>query len=70
MGSKREVLTQEYIKMMTDMIVLCVTLALSLFFWVVSLTVSAVSGEPNDPAPFLSFTSCLCFSLSQTAEQI
>lgn len=31
--------------MMTDMIVLCATLALSLFFWMVSLTISAYSGE-------------------------
>ncbi|KAF6723317.1 Transmembrane protein 19 [Oryzias melastigma] len=52
MGSKREVLTQEYIKMMTDMIVLCVTLALSLFFWVVSLTVSAVSGNLQPVSPW------------------
>lgn len=45
MDSESEVLMKEYSKMMTDMIVLCATLALSLFFWMVSLTVSAYSGE-------------------------
>lgn len=45
MDSESEVLMQEYSKMMTDMIVLCATLALSLFFWIVSLTISAYSGE-------------------------
>lgn len=46
MGSESEVLMKEYSKMMTDMIVLCATLALSLFFWIVSVTLSAYSGEP------------------------
>lgn len=45
MDSESEVLMKEYSKMMTDMIVLCATLALSLFFWMVSLTISAYSGE-------------------------
>lgn len=31
--------------MMTDMIVLCATLALSLFFWILSLTISTYYGE-------------------------
>lgn len=46
MDSESEVLMKEYSKMMTDMIVLCATLALSLFFWIVSVTISAYSGEP------------------------
>lgn len=46
MESESEVLMKEYSKMMTDMIVLCATLALSLFFWIVSVTISAYSGEP------------------------
>lgn len=45
MGSEGDVLMKEYLKMMTDMIVLCATLALSLFFWVLSLTISSYSGE-------------------------
>lgn len=45
MDSESEVLMKEYSKMMTDMIVLCATLALSLFFWMLSLTISAYSGE-------------------------
>lgn len=45
MESESEVLMKEYSKMMTDMIVLCATLALSLFFWILSLTISAYSGE-------------------------
>lgn len=31
--------------MMIDMIVLCATLALSLFFWILSLTMSSFYGE-------------------------
>lgn len=49
MDSKNGVLMKEYVKMMTDMIVLCATLALSLFFWILSLTISAYSGEPSCP---------------------
>lgn len=45
MGSEGDVLMKEYLKMMTDMIVLCATLALSLFFWVLSITISSYSGE-------------------------
>lgn len=45
MGSENDVLMKEYIKMMTDMIVLCATLALSLFFWVISLAISTYYGE-------------------------
>lgn len=32
-------------KMMSDMILLCTTLALSLFFWMLSLTLSVYSGQ-------------------------
>lgn len=45
MASENDVLMKEYTKMMTDMILLCATLALSLFFWILSLTISAYSGE-------------------------
>lgn len=45
MDSEGEILMKEYTKMMTDMIVLCVTLALSLFFWVISLTISTYYGK-------------------------
>lgn len=45
MDSDSEVLMKEYTKMMTDMILLCATLALSLFFWVISLTISTYYGE-------------------------
>lgn len=47
MDSESEVLMKEYSKMMTDMMVLCATLALSLFCWIVSLTISAYSGEQS-----------------------
>lgn len=57
MDSESEVLMKEYSKMMTDMIVLCATLALSLFFWIVSVTISAYSGEPW----FAIHLSLLCF---------
>ncbi|CAG5926792.1 unnamed protein product [Menidia menidia] len=52
MDSEREILAKEYIKMMTDMILLCATLALSLFFWVLSLTMSAVSGNLQPVSPW------------------
>ncbi|XP_061571192.1 transmembrane protein 19 [Cololabis saira] len=52
MDSEIEILTKEYVKMMTDMIVLCATLALSLFFWVVSLTMSIVSGNLQPVSPW------------------
>lgn len=55
---------KEYSKMMTDMIVLCATLALSLFFWMVSLTISAYSGEQLTLArpfvPRVALISVLC----------
>lgn len=43
--AEKEMLMKEYVKMMTDMIVLCATLALSLFFWVLSLSISTYYGE-------------------------
>ncbi|KAM8739800.1 transmembrane protein 19 [Acanthopagrus schlegelii] len=52
MGSETDVLMKEYLKMMTDMIVLCATLALSLFFWVLSLTISSYSGTLQPVSPW------------------
>ncbi|KAM6895380.1 transmembrane protein 19 [Xenentodon cancila] len=52
MDSEIEILTKEYIKMMTDMIVLCATLALSLFFWIISLTMSVISGNLQPVSPW------------------
>ncbi|XP_072233304.1 transmembrane protein 19 isoform X2 [Leuresthes tenuis] len=52
MDSESEILAKEYIKMMTDMIVLCATLALSLFFWIISLTMSAISGNLQPVSPW------------------
>lgn len=52
MDSEDDVLMKEYIKMMTDMIVLCATLALSLFFWVLSLTISTYSGTLQPVSPW------------------
>lgn len=43
---------KENIKMMTDMLVLCATLALSLFFWVLSLTISTFSGTLQPVSPW------------------
>nr|XP_057921830.1 transmembrane protein 19 [Doryrhamphus excisus] len=40
------------LKMMTDMILLCATLALSLFFWMLSLTISAYSGTLQPVSPW------------------
>lgn len=62
MDSEKELL-MEYAKMMTDMIVLCATLALSLFFWVLSLTISTYYGEPSHLSGGLS-------SLSTAGEQM
>lgn len=52
MASENDVLLKESVKMMTDMIVLCATLALSLFFWVLSLTISSVSGTLQPVSPW------------------
>ncbi|XP_034019157.1 transmembrane protein 19 [Thalassophryne amazonica] len=47
-----DLMIKEYVKMLTDMIVLCVTLALSLFFWILSLTVSSYSGTLQPVSPW------------------
>ncbi|XP_035003305.1 transmembrane protein 19 [Hippoglossus stenolepis] len=52
MTSENDVLMKEYIKMMTDMIVLCATLALSLFFWFTSLTISTYYGTLQPVSPW------------------
>lgn len=52
MDSDSEVQMKEYFKMMTDMIVLCATLALSLFFWVLSLTISTYYGTLQPVSPW------------------
>uniref|UniRef100_A0A3Q3VYL0 Transmembrane protein 19 n=1 Tax=Mola mola TaxID=94237 RepID=A0A3Q3VYL0_MOLML len=52
MDSEGDILMKEYTKMMTDMIVLCVTLALSLFFWVISLTISTYYGTLQPVSPW------------------
>ncbi|XP_069030686.1 transmembrane protein 19 isoform X2 [Embiotoca jacksoni] len=52
MDSESSVLMKEYVKMMTDMIVLCATLALSLFFWVVSLTINSFYGTLQPVSPW------------------
>lgn len=52
MASEHDVLMKEYVTMMTDMIVLCATLALSLFFWIISLTVSTYYGTLQPVSPW------------------
>uniref|UniRef100_UPI0037E868FB transmembrane protein 19 n=1 Tax=Semicossyphus pulcher TaxID=241346 RepID=UPI0037E868FB len=52
MDSENDVLMKEYVKMMTDMIVLCATLALSLFFWILSLTISSYYGTLQPVSPW------------------
>ncbi|KAJ8261758.1 hypothetical protein GJAV_G00158070 [Gymnothorax javanicus] len=42
----------EYFKMMTDMIVLCATLAISLSFWVISMTANAYYGTLQPVSPW------------------
>lgn len=49
---KDDLLFKDYIKMMTDMIVLCATLALSIFFWVLSLTISTYYGTLQPVSPW------------------
>ncbi|KAG9342222.1 hypothetical protein JZ751_016724 [Albula glossodonta] len=46
-----ELLMKEYVKMMTDMIVLCATLAISLSFWIISLTASTYYGNLQPVSP-------------------
>ncbi|XP_054480774.1 transmembrane protein 19 [Anoplopoma fimbria] len=52
MNSENEILLKEYIKMITDMIVLCATLALSLSFWLLSVTISSYSGTLQPVSPW------------------
>ncbi|XP_034719516.1 transmembrane protein 19 [Etheostoma cragini] len=52
MSSESQLLMKENIKMMTDMILLCVTLALSLFFWVLSLAISSFYGTMQPVSPW------------------
>ncbi|XP_060889980.1 transmembrane protein 19 [Labrus mixtus] len=52
MDSEADVLMKEYIKMMSDMIVLSATLALSLSFWIVSLTISTYYGTLQPVSPW------------------
>ncbi|XP_061770332.1 transmembrane protein 19 isoform X1 [Nerophis ophidion] len=50
---------QNNLKMMADMILLCATLALSLFFWMLSLTISTYSGTLQPVSPWRWLTSIL-----------
>lgn len=52
MDPESDVLMKESIKMMTDLIVLCVTLALSLFFWVLSLALNSFYGTLQPVSPW------------------
>lgn len=52
MYPESDVLMKESIKMMTDLIVLCVTLALSLFFWVLSLALNSFYGTLQPVSPW------------------
>ncbi|XP_068565537.1 transmembrane protein 19 [Cebidichthys violaceus] len=52
MDSESDVLMKEYIKMMTDIVVLCATLALSLSFWVISITISSYYGTLQPVSPW------------------
>ncbi|XP_039891782.1 transmembrane protein 19 isoform X2 [Simochromis diagramma] len=52
MDSENDILMKESINMMIDMIVLCATLALSLFFWIVSLTMSTFYGTLQPVSPW------------------
>uniref|UniRef100_A0A8L0DKI4 Ras-related protein Rab-21 n=2 Tax=Oncorhynchus mykiss TaxID=8022 RepID=A0A8L0DKI4_ONCMY len=47
-----EIQMKEYLKMMTDMIVLCATLAISLFFWIISITASTYFGTLQPVSPW------------------
>ncbi|XP_028305059.1 transmembrane protein 19 [Gouania willdenowi] len=52
MTSDVELVMKESMKMMTDMMILCATLALSLSFWIVSLAMSSVSGTLHPVSPW------------------
>ncbi|KAM9824790.1 transmembrane protein 19 [Neosynchiropus ocellatus] len=51
MGSD-DVPIEEYLKMITDMVVLCGTLSLSLFFWLISIIISSYSGTLQPVSPW------------------
>uniref|UniRef100_A0AAY5F5K9 Ras-related protein Rab-21 n=1 Tax=Electrophorus electricus TaxID=8005 RepID=A0AAY5F5K9_ELEEL len=44
--------TLQHANMMTDMIVLCITLAISLFFWIISITASTYYGTLQPVSPW------------------
>ncbi|XP_037318472.2 transmembrane protein 19 [Pungitius pungitius] len=52
MTSESDVLMKEYLKMVTDMIVLCATLALSLSFWMISIAISSYYGTLQPVSPW------------------
>ncbi|KAM9328806.1 transmembrane protein 19 isoform 2-T2 [Pholidichthys leucotaenia] len=68
MDSEKDVLMKESINMMIDMIVLCATLALSLFFWILSLTMSSFTDtlQPVSPWRWL-FSILIPFMLTSRA---
>ncbi|XP_042560877.1 transmembrane protein 19 [Clupea harengus] len=52
MENEDELSLKEYSKMMTDMLLLCFTLALSLMFWIISIITSAYSGTMHPVSPW------------------
>ncbi|KPP73582.1 transmembrane protein 19-like [Scleropages formosus] len=52
MQFQREVFMKDYMTMLTDLIVLCVTLAISLSFWVISMTASTYYGTLQPVSPW------------------
>ncbi|XP_056132989.1 transmembrane protein 19 [Lampris incognitus] len=52
MLSESELLIKEYTKMVTDMLLLCATLAISLSFWVLSLIISTYYGTLQPVSPW------------------
>ncbi|KAL2087484.1 hypothetical protein ACEWY4_016312 [Coilia grayii] len=59
MQNEVELSIKEYSKMMTDLMILCFTLALSFMFWVISMTASAYSGSVYPVSPWRWFFSLL-----------
>lgn len=45
MNCEVDIVMKEYVNMMADIVVLCATLALSLFFWLLSISISSYYGE-------------------------
>ncbi|XP_064198451.1 transmembrane protein 19-like isoform X2 [Anguilla rostrata] len=52
MQYEEHVVMKHYFKMMTDMIVLCATLAISLSFWIISMTASTYYGTLQPVSPW------------------